>query len=60
MIVNRAKKNVVLLALCQALAMTGNTVLITIAALIGYSLAAGDILPTPTLTGMAWASQPHD
>lgn len=47
MTVNRAKKNVVLLALCQALAMTGNTVLITVAALIGYSLAAGDILPTP-------------
>jgi MFS family permease len=49
MTVNRAKKNVVLLALCQALAMTGNTVLITVAALIGYSLAADKSLATVPL-----------
>lgn len=46
MMVNRAKKNVLLLALCQALAMTGNTVLITVAALIGYSLIEDKSLAT--------------
>jgi len=41
-----AKAQVTLLALCQALAMTTNTVLITTAALIGYALAADKALAT--------------
>jgi MFS family permease len=41
-----AKSQVTLLALCQALAMTTNTVLITTAALIGYDLAADKALAT--------------
>ncbi|WP_228025155.1 MFS transporter [cf. Phormidesmis sp. LEGE 11477] len=40
------KSQVTLLALCQALAMTTNTVLITTAALIGYALAADKALAT--------------
>ncbi len=40
------KKNVLLLALCQALAMTGNIILFTIATLIGYSLAEDKSLAT--------------
>ncbi|MDJ0517570.1 MAG: MFS transporter [Trichodesmium sp. MO_231.B1] len=43
---NRAKKNVLLLVLCQALAMTGITILGTIAGLIGQSLAADKSLAT--------------
>lgn len=42
----RAKKNVALLALCQALSMTCMTVLITVAALIGNALAADKTLAT--------------
>ncbi|MGD1905801.1 MAG: MFS transporter [Leptolyngbyaceae cyanobacterium] len=43
----RAEKlQVTVLALCQALAMTTNTVLITTAALIGYALAADKALAT--------------
>ncbi|HEY9625399.1 MAG TPA: MFS transporter [Crinalium sp.] len=38
MTIHQAKKNVSLLAGCQALSMTGNTVLLTVAALIGSSL----------------------
>ncbi len=41
-----AKVQVSLLALCQALAMTTNTVLITTAALIGYALAADKAMAT--------------
>ncbi len=40
------KSQVTLLALCQALAMTTNTVLITTAALVGYALAADKALAT--------------
>ncbi len=40
------KFQVTLLALCQALAMTTNTVLITTAALVGYALAADKALAT--------------
>ncbi len=40
------KLQVTLLALCQALAMTTNTVLITTAALVGYALAADKALAT--------------
>lgn len=43
---NAAKFQVTLLALCQALAMTTNTILITTAALIGYALAADKALAT--------------
>jgi MFS family permease len=43
---NRARKNVVLLALCQALAMTSVTILFTVAALIGNALAADRSLAT--------------
>jgi predicted MFS family arabinose efflux permease len=39
-------KKVLLLALCQALAMTGNTVLFTVAALVGQSLATDKPLAT--------------
>jgi len=41
-----ARKNVSLLALCQALFMTGNTVLFTVAALVGQSLAPEKALTT--------------
>jgi MFS family permease len=44
--VNQAKKTVLLLALCQALAMTGSIVLFTTAALIGSMLAADKSLAT--------------
>lgn len=40
------KSQVALLALCQATAMTTNTVLVTVAALIGYALAADKVLAT--------------
>ena len=43
---NQAKKTVFLLALCQALAMTGSIVLFTTAALIGSTLAADKSLAT--------------
>ena len=43
---NQAKKTVLLLALCQALAMTGSIVLFTTAALIGSTLAADKSLAT--------------
>ena len=42
----KTKQQVSLLALCQALAMTTNTVLITTAALIGYALAADKAFAT--------------
>lgn len=41
-----AKSQVTLLALCQATAMTINTVLVTVAALIGYALATDKALAT--------------
>lgn len=41
-----AKSQVALLALCQATAMTTNTVLVTVAALIGYALATDKALAT--------------
>ena len=43
------KAQVTLLALCQALAMTTNTVLITTAALVGYALAGDKALATAPL-----------
>ncbi|NJP08800.1 MAG: MFS transporter [Leptolyngbyaceae cyanobacterium RU_5_1] len=43
---NQAKKTVFLLALCQALAMTGSIVLFTTAALIGSTLATDKSLAT--------------
>ncbi|NJN86399.1 MAG: MFS transporter [Leptolyngbyaceae cyanobacterium SL_7_1] len=43
---NQARKAVFLLALCQALAMTGSIVLFTIAALIGSTLATDKSLAT--------------
>lgn len=43
------KTQVTLLSLCQALAMTTNTVLITVAALIGYALATDKALATAPL-----------
>ncbi len=39
MILDRPARNVLLLALCQALAMTGNAVVMTVSALAGYMLA---------------------
>lgn len=44
--VAQAKKTVLLLALCQALAMTGSIILFTTAALIGSTLAADKSLAT--------------
>ena len=41
-----AKSQVALLALCQATSMTTNTVLVTVAALIGYALATDKALAT--------------
>ncbi|MEM9482624.1 MAG: MFS transporter [Cyanobacteria bacterium P01_F01_bin.116] len=41
-----AKSQVALLALCQATAITTNTVLVTVAALIGYALATDKALAT--------------
>lgn len=43
---NRAKKNVTLLVLCQALAMTSIAILFTVAALIGEALATDKSLAT--------------
>ncbi len=43
---NQAKKTVLLLALCQAIAMTGSIVLFTTAALIGSTLATDQSLAT--------------
>ncbi|MEO0533215.1 MAG: MFS transporter [Cyanobacteria bacterium P01_A01_bin.123] len=45
-----ARRNVALLALCQALAMSSNTILITTAALIGFGLAEDKSLATLPLT----------
>ena len=44
--IDPVRKNVSLLALCQALFMTGNTVLFTVAALIGQSLTPEKALTT--------------
>ena len=44
--IDPVRKNISLLALCQALFMTGNTVLFTVAALIGQSLAPDKALTT--------------
>ncbi|MEM7795573.1 MAG: MFS transporter [Cyanobacteria bacterium P01_C01_bin.118] len=44
-----AKSQVALLALCQATAMTTNTILVTVAALIGYALATDKALATMPL-----------
>ena len=44
-----AKSQVALLALCQATAMTTNTVLVTVAALIGYALATDKAMATVPL-----------
>ncbi|MEO0867050.1 MAG: MFS transporter [Cyanobacteria bacterium J06642_11] len=41
-----AKSQVAILALCQAMAMTTNTVLVTVAALIGFALASDKALAT--------------
>lgn len=43
---NSAKSQVAILALCQATAMTVNTVMVTVAALIGYALATDKALAT--------------
>lgn len=44
--INPAVKNVTLLAVCQALAMTGDIILFTVAALIGFELATDKALAT--------------
>ena len=46
MILDRPARNVLLLALCQALAVTGNAVVLTVAALAGYMLAEDKSLAT--------------
>gem|GEM_PF-15191 len=50
--VNQAKKNVALLVLCQALAMTTMTVLITVSALAGSNLTENSALATLPLAVM--------
>jgi len=44
--INIARRNVFLLALCQALFITGNTVFFSVAGLIGQSLAPSKVLTT--------------
>jgi hypothetical protein len=46
MSIDAARRQVLLLALCQALAMTGNIVLFTTAALVGQSLTTHKALAT--------------
>ncbi len=46
MILDRSARNVLLLALCQALAMTGNAVVLTVSALAGFMLAEDKSLAT--------------
>ena len=43
---DRSRLNVLVLALCQALAMTGMNILVTTASLVGYSLAPAKTLAT--------------
>ncbi len=43
---DRSRRNVILLALCQALAMTGNALVITVSALAGYMLLEDKSLAT--------------
>ena len=52
----RAKVNVLLLSLCQALGSTSVTTLVTIAALVGYGLAAQKALATLPITLMQLAT----
>lgn len=47
---NQAKKNVALLAMCQGLLLTNNSVLITINGLAGYALATDKALATLPVT----------
>lgn len=47
---NRAQTNVLLLALCQALASTAMTILLTVASLVGYALATNKALATLPIT----------
>ena len=54
--ISRAKTNVVLLSLCQALASTSVTTLVTISALVGYSLASQKAFATLPMTVMQLAT----
>ena len=47
---DRAKKNVVILAACQALLFTGNVILIALNGLVGFSFAADKSLATLPIT----------
>lgn len=47
---NRSQTNVLLLALCQALASTAMTILVTVASLVGYALATNKALATLPVT----------
>jgi len=59
---DRARKNVAVLAVCQGLLFTNNSVLITVNALAGYALAANKALATLPVTayfvGSALAALP--
>jgi len=46
MLHTRSRRNVAILASCQALAMTGNTIVITITAIVGATLAEDKTLAT--------------
>lgn len=47
---DRAKKNVMLLAACQALLFTGNIILIALNGLVGFSFASDKALATLPIT----------
>lgn len=53
---NRARTNVLLLALCQALSATGITIVVTVASLVGYSLVTNKALATLPITIMQIAT----
>lgn len=50
MAIDRARKNVILLAACQALLLTGNIILIALNGLVGFSLAGDKALATLPIT----------
>ena len=59
---DRSRKNVLVLAVCQGLLLTNNSILITVNALVGYALAADKALATLPVTsyfvGSALATLP--
>ena len=54
---DKQRKNVAVLAACQALLFTNNSILIAVNGLAGYALAADKSLATLPVTG--WSSAPR-